>query len=174
MLLTLRGTPFLYQGEELGLENAQVSSAEQVDPGGRDGQRAPLPWEAEAPHGWHGARPWLPFPPQASELSVERQWRDPHSTLHLYRRLLVSRKASAALRLGAWCELPSSPEILAYRRTLDEDERVVCINFADRPLAFEVEGTWQIEVASDGEGEGMPFPGRVLSEQALILARRTD
>ncbi len=172
MLLTLRGTAFMYQGEELGLEDAHIGSGEQVDPGGRDGPRAPLPWEAESPHGWSGAQPWLPFPPQACEHSVERQWRDPDSMLHLYRRLVASRKASLALQLGDWEELPSQPELLAYRRRHEADERIVCINFAAQPQRLQLNGAWRVEVVSEGAGEGADFDGRVDAEHALILAPR--
>ena len=63
LLLTLRGTPFLYAGEELGLEDAVVPPERVVDPGGRDGCRAPIPWTAAPGHGWP-AEPWLPWPPE--------------------------------------------------------------------------------------------------------------
>jgi alpha-glucosidase len=170
MLLTLRGTAFMYQGEELGLEDAYIGPDDRVDPGGRDGPRAPLPWDAEAPHGWHGVRPWLPFPPQAREHSVEQQWRDPHSILHLYRRLLSARKASPALQLGDWEELPSQAELLVYRRRHEGDERLVCINFAAQPQRLQLDRAWRVEVISEGEGEGAPFGGRIDAEQALVLA----
>lgn len=136
LLLTLRGTPFIYQGEELGLEDAVVMALTRVDPGGRDGGRAPLPWTVQAPHGWAGAAPWLPFAPDADALAVEAQERTADSTLALYRRLLACRRASLALRLGAWEELPSHPQVLAYRRHCEGDERLVCINFADSEHTF--------------------------------------
>ena len=63
LLLTLRGTPFLYAGEELGLQDAQVPPERVVDPGGRDGCRAPIPWTTDPGHGWP-AEPWLPWPPE--------------------------------------------------------------------------------------------------------------
>ena len=93
LLLGLRGTPFLYMGEELGLENAEVPRERIVDPGGRDGCRAPVPWEESAPHGWQGGA-WLPFPPDAGRRSVaaERDRRD--SMLALYRHLLNVRRGS--------------------------------------------------------------------------------
>lgn len=169
LLLTLRGTAFIYQGEELGLEDAQVAPGDQVDPGGRDGPRAPLPWEAEAPHGWEGERTWLPFPPDAAERSAERQWQDPTSMLHLYRRLLAVRRASPALRSGDWEELLSPPEVLAYRRRMQADERVVCINFSSRAQQFPLAGRWGIEVVSEGEGEGRLFDGNMEPEQAVVL-----
>src|ERR1700704_4771037 len=86
LLLTLRGTPFLYAGEELGLENAIIPPERVVDPGGRDGCRAPIPWTAAPPHGWEGGEPWLPCPSSPGELSVESLAVDESSILHLYRR----------------------------------------------------------------------------------------
>src|SRR4029079_7633971 len=63
LLLTLRGTPFLYAGEELGLEDAVVPPERVLDPGGRDGCRAPFPWTPRPDHGWGTTDPWLPWPP---------------------------------------------------------------------------------------------------------------
>lgn len=171
MLLSLRGTPFIYQGEELGLEDTQVTPLTQVDPGGRDGSRAPLPWTARAPHGWTGQAPWLPFAPDAEALSVESQASSSESTLSLYRRLLTGRRNSPALRLGRWEELPSHPQVLAYRRQCGDDERLVCINFADCEHSFPLAQAWQVEVASDGNEEGRTFSGRLGPEQAVILRR---
>jgi alpha-glucosidase len=174
MLLTLRGTPFLFQGEELGLANAEITAETQVDPGGRDGARAPLPWLAEPPHGWTGKPPWLPFPPDASALSVQQSTGDPDSTLELYRRLVAERRRSPALSTGDWEELPSPPEVLAYERRAGEDARVVAINFADHPQKLDLEGDWEIVVASDRDGEGDRFTGGLGTEQALLLAPRTS
>ncbi|MCR3750451.1 alpha-amylase family glycosyl hydrolase [Lentzea californiensis] len=169
MLLTLRGTPFLFQGEELGLEDATVAGDDRVDPGGRDGARAPVPWLAAAPHGWDGARPWLPFPPDAAELSAESAAGNAGSPLHLYRRLIAERGRSPALRRGDWEELDTSPEVFAYSRRCDGDERVTVINFADRVVDVALDGRWRVLVASDREGEGEPYSGAVLPEQALLL-----
>ncbi|WLG98193.1 alpha-amylase family glycosyl hydrolase [Pseudomonas sp. FP198] len=171
MLLTLRGTPFIYQGEELGLEDTQVTAQTRVDPGGRDGSRAPIPWTEQAPHGWSGQAPWLPFAADAGQLSVETQERDADSVLALYRRLLACRRKSLALRLGGWEELPSHPQVLAYRRHCEGDERLVCINFADSEHTFPLADSWRVEIASDGADEGQPFSGRLAAEQALILCR---
>ena len=168
MLLTLRGTPFLFQGEELGLEDARISPSRQVDPGGRDGGRAPLPWRRPYPHGWGGAEPWLPFPPDADRLSLEAQEADPDSILHLYRKIIRARRASPALRLGDWEELPSDPNVLAYRRRHHDDERVVCINFSDTPRKVELPGEWRIELATE-PGAAERFDGTVAPEQGFLL-----
>ena len=169
LLLTLRGTPFVFQGEELGLEDAVVLPERQVDPGGRDGCRAPMPWERAAPHGWRGADTWLPFPPDASALSVQAQQEDDESMLNWYRRLLHARRASPALRLGQWEELPGPPEVLAYRRRFGEDQRVVCINFSARAQAQPVPGDWRVQLATESARQGRDYDGLVQAEQGLLL-----
>jgi alpha-glucosidase len=119
LLLSLRGTPFLYAGEELGLEDADVPPDRQVDPGGRDGCRAPIPWDGTPSHGWAGGSDaWLPWPPEASAgRTVAEQRQDPGSMLHLYRRLLSARRGSPALQAGAFSWLDAPDGVLAYHRT---------------------------------------------------------
>jgi alpha-glucosidase len=166
-LLTLRGTPFLYAGEELGLEDAEVPPDRVVDPGGRDGCRAPIPWTEAEGHGW-GPEPWLPFPPEAGPRSAEAQRADPTSVLHLYRRLLAARRASPALRTGDLEVLPSPEAVLAWRRrSLDGDERTVLVNMG--PDTEQLEAPGIVEVASDGRGEGQPFDGRLGPDTAVVL-----
>jgi alpha-glucosidase len=168
MLLSLRGTPFLYMGEELGLEDARVPEERVVDPGGRDGCRSPIPWRAEPPHGW-GREPWLPWSPEAGARSVETQRGAPDSILHLYRRLLAARRGSEALRLGSF-EFMAAPEcLLAYRRRAGSDRRTVIVSFADAPIAFDPGDALRVEVASDGVGEGDRFSGTLGPDQGLIL-----
>ncbi|MEZ5102027.1 MAG: alpha-amylase family glycosyl hydrolase [Thermoleophilia bacterium] len=169
LLLTLRGTPVLYQGEELGLEDADVPPARRIDPGGRDGCRAPIPWEREPPHGWPGAAPWLPWPPDPCGRSVEAQRADPGSFLHLVRRLLATRRASEALRLGA-LELVDAPRgVLAYERRAGDDVRLVLVGFADAAARVPLSGAWRIELASDRADEGEPFDGLLGPDRALVL-----
>ena len=167
LLLTLRGTPFLYAGEELGLEDADVPPERVVDPGGRDGCRAPIPWTADAPHGWAGAEPWLPWPPEPGARSVAAERDDRSSVLHLYRRLLAERHASPALTLGD-CTLLDAPDgVLAYERAEGDDRRVVLVNFTDE--AVPVDATGAVRVSSDGAGEGAPFTGLLAASGAVIL-----
>ena len=168
LLLTLRGTPFLYMGEELGLEDAVVPADRVVDPNDRDGCRAPIPWTVEEDHGW-GADPWLPWPPEAGARSVEALQADEASILHLYRRLLAVRRASPALQRGALTLLASPEGVLVWERSCETDRRTVVLNFSNELRAVEVQGAQNVEVASDGRGEGQPFDGTVAAEQALVL-----
>ena len=168
LLLTLRGTPFLYMGEELGLEDAQVPEDRVVDPGGRDGCRAPIPWERAAPHGWN-ADPWLPFPPDAAERSVEAQRDDPDSVLHLYRRLLAARRDSPALRGGDQRFVDAPDGVLAWRRQGEGDARIVLVNFSSEGRQVASGAGSTIEVASDGRDEGRVFDGTLGPDRALLL-----
>jgi alpha-glucosidase len=172
LLLTLRGTPFMYAGEELGLEDAVVPDDRVVDPGGRDGCRAPIPWTGEPDHGWGTTDVWLPWPPDADERNAEALLADEGSILHLYRRILAARRASVALQVGSMALLDDLPDgVLAWRRTADGgDERVVAVNFTDAPIDLDGLDTLVVEVASDGQGEGKPFSGRLTADQAVILA----
>jgi alpha-glucosidase len=166
LLLGLRGTPFLYQGEELGLEDAEVPEHLALDPGGRDGCRAPIPWTRAEPHGW-GPVPWLPFPPAAVARSAEAQRDDPASVLSLYRTLLAARKASPALQAGRLELLDSPDDVLAFRRVLGADERVVVVHFGDEAASVELQG--QVVVRSSGTGAGEPFDGTVGADEAVVV-----
>jgi len=171
LLLTLRGTPFLYAGEELGLADAEIPPARRVDPGGRDGCRVPLPWTAAPDHGWSGATPWLPWPPEPDARNVETLRSNRGSILHLYRRLLAARGDSPALRRGTCTPLAAPDGVLAFERTLGDDRRVILINFTGelRPCSAAL---GVVAVASDGASEGIAFTG-VLAPDAAVILRPT-
>jgi alpha-glucosidase len=166
LTLGLRGTPFVYAGEELGLLDAEVPDDRVVDPGGRDGCRAPIPWTAAPGHGWPDPA-WLPLPPEAAERSVEAQRQDPASVLHLYRRLLAARRASPALQRGTFAWREAGPDVLAWERVADDDVRIVAVNMGAQEALVPLEGI--VEVASDGAGEGAPFAGRLPPDGAVVL-----
>lgn len=172
LLLTLRGTPFLYQGEELGLEDAVIEAHQRVDPGGRDGCRAPVPWAEAAPHGWEGAEPWLPFPADAGARSVEALQADPGSILHLYRRLLQVRRESPALQLGDWRRLEAESDVLAFERFRGDDRRLVAVNFAAEERPFPFGDGWIVAVGSDGSA-AEAFSGVLMPLQAVVLELRS-
>jgi alpha-glucosidase len=175
LLLTLQGTPFLYQGEELGLLDADVPPARAVDPGGRDGCRAPIPWTGAPDRGWPtsgGTEPWLPFPPEP-ERNHDSLRRDPSSILHLYRRLLALRRRRAALADGDMTLLDGPDGVLAYRRTAGDESVVVLVNFTDRAVevtgdAVGVVGSRAV-LTSDGIDDGSAFRGWLRPDQAVVV-----
>jgi alpha-glucosidase len=136
LLLSLRGTVLLYQGEELGLPEVDLRRDQLRDPvgdlyypvaKGRDGCRTPMPWNADAPNlGFTTGTPWLPLGPAHKPLAVSKQEGVADSTLSFVRAFLAQRKKSAALRLGeiAWTEAPTP--LAAFTRT-HGNERVLCV-----------------------------------------------
>ncbi|HUQ43889.1 MAG TPA: alpha-glucosidase [Candidatus Limnocylindria bacterium] len=128
MLLTLRGTPFLYYGEEIGLRNLAIPNRQALDPPARraswlfpwwnrDQARGPMPWSRAAGGGFTSGKPWLPLPPDAATRNVSRESSDPASILRWYRALLGLRRETPALHQGAQELLDSrDPDVLAYVR----------------------------------------------------------
>ncbi|WP_127996332.1 alpha-glucosidase family protein [Piscinibacter defluvii] len=135
--LSLRGSACLYQGDELGLPEAEIAFEDLQDPygiamwpefKGRDGCRTPMPWEASAPDlgfGSGAARPWLPLAEAHRALAVDRQEADAGSLLRHYRQLLAWRRTQPALLHGEMDLLPVHPQVLAYVRR-HAGERVLC------------------------------------------------
>ncbi|MEJ0045460.1 MAG: alpha-amylase family glycosyl hydrolase [Rhodospirillales bacterium] len=117
LLTTLRGTAFLYQGQELGLPQAELPVEARRDPEGRDGCRTPMPWTGGVPcAGFSTVAPWLPIPREHLPLSVAAQEADPDSLLHWVRRFLAWRRTQPALIDGEirFLELPEP--LLGFER----------------------------------------------------------
>ncbi|MEX2291968.1 MAG: alpha-amylase family glycosyl hydrolase [Mycobacteriales bacterium] len=164
LLLALPGSYYLYQGEELGLEEVDVPDDRRQDPvwlrtggarPGRDGCRTPMPWSACEPgFGFSTGEPWLPFAADSAALAVEVQRRDPASTLSAYRRLLAARRALLQDDLGGdvvFLEL--GPDLLAFRR----GSLLAVLNTAGEPVQVELEGK-----LLEATAEGAETDGRVL------------
>ena len=137
VLVCLRGTIFLYQGEELGLPQAKVPFDRLRDPfaiaaytggSGRDGARTPMPWTADgAGAGFSSAEEtWLPIDDAHRPLAADRQEDDPASMLNFTRGLLRLRRGSAALRIGSVSMVEAPEGVLAFERTQGE-ERLLCL-----------------------------------------------
>jgi len=171
LLLTLRGTPFLYAGEEIGMQDAEIPANRVVDPGGRDGCRAPIPWDGSATHGWVSAEPWLPWAPDPDTRNVDSQQADPDSILHLYQRILAERRRSPALHAGDLRLLDGLPEsVLGYERTDGDDRRAVLINFSPEPVELELDRPGlTVAVSTERTAEQQPWPGRLSPDEAVIL-----
>jgi alpha-glucosidase len=136
LLLTLRGSVCLYQGEELGLPEADLPFAALRDPfgiafwpefRGRDGARTPMPWQHAAPHAGFGAgTPWLPVLDAHRALAVDVQEKDPHSVLRFARAMLGARRATPALAAGALEPLDLPAPLLGFDR-VSPHMRVRCV-----------------------------------------------
>ena len=180
LLLTLRGTPFLYYGEEIALRNLSIPNSEAADPPARrasflfpwwnrDQARGPMSWNAGQGAGFSAGRPWLPLAPDFSRRNVDSQTRDPASVLNAYRQLLRLRRSMPALRAGAQELLAQDDaEVLAYLRTSGDSAAFVALNFASRPATLSVPPArsgrpWRVAFSTTGRG-----PGEVVSESATL------
>lgn len=178
VLLTLRGVPFLYQGDELALEDAEVPADRVVDPGGRDGCRAPLPWTSAPGCGWPDPA-WLPLPPDAAALSIAAQREDPASALHLTRRLIALRAAQEVLVRGTQRVLGTDDGIpagvLGLERRLGDARAVTLAAMTSGAVSLPAfaDGTWTVAAESAGAGarEGSAFDGRLEADTAVVLTR---
>jgi alpha-glucosidase len=141
MLLTLRGTPFVYYGEELGLENAHVPEEKLQDPArlygiGRDPERTPMQWTSDGGFSAPGVEPWLPY--GDLRLNSADEMRDPSSMLSFYRRLIWFRRSSDALRFGSYSPVETPEGIFAYRREHGSQRLLVVLNFLDAAADFDL------------------------------------
>ncbi len=142
--LSLRGSVLMYQGEELGLTEAELSEAQLRDPfgialwpefRGRDGSRTPMPWVASAAHGgFSTGAPWLPMPAAHRDLAVDVQEQDSDGLLHAWRRCLAYRQAHPALRRGGLRLLDLPPPLVGFVRH-DAAENIYCLfNLSAEPV----------------------------------------
>ena len=146
LLLTLRGTPTIYYGEEIGMVDVPIAPDEVQDPAekrepgkglGRDPERTPMPWDASPGHGFTSGKPWLPFGSQGTDVAAQDA--DPQSMLNLYRRLIELRKASPALLHGAVAEVRAEGAVLSYERRTAEQRVAVHLNLGEAAQSLAVE-----------------------------------
>jgi alpha-glucosidase len=149
--LTLRGTPIMYYGEEIGMENNNPTRKEDVrDPigktgwpaeKGRDGERTPMQWNTATNAGFSNQDPWLPVPPSYATHNVASESKDPNSVLNVYKKVLALRHTSAALREGTYTALnEDDPNVMSYLRSYKGKAVLVVLNMSDsvRTVKFDL------------------------------------
>lgn len=162
MLHGMQGTPYIYQGEELGMTNIRLDIdqyvdveirnyyREQMEKGadqqkvmesiwarGRDNARAPMQWTSGKNAGFTEGTPWLPVNANHETISVEAEWNDPNSVFRFYQKLIALRKQYPVFRDGTFSLLyPEDKKIFAYTRETEDEQLLVVCNFSDETLPF--------------------------------------
>jgi alpha-glucosidase len=188
LLLTLRGTPTFYYGDELAIGHVEIAPGRIRDPWairepevgvGRDPSRTPMQWDASTFAGFSTHEPWLPLTPDYEIRNVATMKNDETSMLSLVHRLLHYRREHAALSQGAWRLLSADGNVLAYERYADDDRIFVVLNFSADPQAWSVPlsiATQKIEVqvalstCCDRRGEIVGSLVALRASEGLLIA----
>jgi alpha-glucosidase len=173
LLLTLRGTPTIYYGDEIAMKEAAIARDQVRDPLGknvsgrslgRDGCRTPMQWDGTTHAGFSTGNPWLPLGGTFDKDSTADQRRDKTSILHLYRRLIDLRRKRAALLFGSYGTVLADGNLLVFTRELGRERLLIALNFGDKPTAANLasgELAGRLLVSSAGDSEGEPVRGSV-------------
>jgi alpha-glucosidase len=174
LLLTLRGTPTMYYGDEIGMSDVDVPPERQQDPArfdgpgrGRDPQRTPMRWDATANGAFTTGEPWLPLGTDLATVNVAAQTGAEGSLLELYRRLLALRRAEPALSVGKWELLGARGDLLAYARVAGDRRLVVALNLGNAPIAAELPGVGGGQILLSTRPDRA---GELVHDAALLLA----
>jgi alpha-glucosidase len=174
MMMTLRGTPFIYYGEEIGMRDAAIPEGRKRDPVGRDGCRTPMQW-SDAPNGGFStaSNTWLPSGDYAA-VNVARQLTDERSMLSLYRRLIRLRRDDPALREGRFRLDSEAPDdCLVFHREVPGRHLVIALNFAAEPREISARGGRVIFGTDlDRTGEKIDAAIQLRGDEALIVEAR--
>lgn len=153
-LLTMRGTPCIYQGSEIGMTNVAFTNPDDfrdeestryiaengwnektqkaLHTQSRDNVRTPMQWSAEPAAGFSTANPWINVNPNYTEINITAAELDPNSTLHYFRKLIALRKSTPVLRSGDYLDLlPEHEQLYLYRRSTPNQDCLVILNFSD-------------------------------------------
>ena len=178
LLLTLRGTPTLYYGDELGMRNANIPPESIRDPQGlrgghsRDPERTPMRWDGSARAGFTMGEPWLPIGEDVTRVNVAAQQADPRSMLELHRRLLALRRAEAALTAGRWAGIAAAGDLLAYERIGGAERFAVALNLGDGETDADIQGRRgriALSTALDRDGERASDRVRLRANEGVVI-----
>ena len=179
LLHMMKGTPYIYQGEELGLTNTPVASIEELDDiesinmyhdrvsrgfsvesimtslnaKGRDNARRPIPWTAEQNGGFTTGTPWLALNPNYKEMNVEEELKNPDSVFYTYQKLIQLRKDHPIVVWGDYELLNTSSNVFSYYRTLGEERWLTVVNLSDFEEEISVDARFNKVVVTNTEDE---------------------
>ena len=180
LLLTLRGTPTLYYGDELGLMDVHIppdkvhDPYEKKQPGlglGRDPQRTPMQWDDTAGAGFTSGTPWLPFTDDRMQRNVAAQREHPRSILTLYRRLIALRHEREALNVGDYHARRRKDDVLAYERHWAGERLLIALNMRDRSARVSFLGSARVLLSThlDRDGETIDQTTELRPNEGLVL-----
>ena len=173
LLLTLRGTPTIYYGDEIGMQDVPIPPERVQDPWeknlpglglGRDPERTPMQWDASPHAGFTTGDPWLPVADDFARVNVAAERDDPGSLLRFHRRLSALRRAEPALSVGTWTPVDAEGDVLAYLREAEGTRFLVALNLGGSAAELRMEsalGTGTVVLGTHAEREGEEVEGRV-------------
>ena len=172
LLLTLRGTPTIYYGEELGMEDVDIPQDKIMDPQAlnepgvgrsRDPERTPMQWDDSKNAGFTEGEPWLLLMKNYEKLNVAKQLQEKGSMLHLYRDLLYFRRKEPALHVGDYVPVPAAVDLLAYIRKYGNTRFLVVLNLGNSEKIFEPEKKWEgtVVLSTHGDQDGIEFKNKI-------------
>jgi alpha-glucosidase len=184
LLLTLRGTPTVYYGDEIGMPQVAIPPDRVRDPFernvpgigcGRDGARTPMQWDATVHAGFSAVEPWLPIAPGHASSNVERERLDAASIYSLHRRLIALRRRSAALRDGAYRPIVARGDLLLYVREVAGERILVGLNLGQAKIDVtfpERQLRGEILVSSGADRDGSKCDGDLTlrADEGVVLA----
>ncbi len=182
LLLTLRGTPTIYYGDEIGMHDVPIPPGAVQDPFeknvpgiglGRDPERTPMQWDASPQAGFSDAIPWLPLADDYQRFNVATERDEPSSMLSLYRQLIELRRKEPALAVGAYAPRGVHDDLLAYERR-DADRRfLIVLNLGHEPHQFTLQpgehGTVTLTTQLDREGEVVDGEIELRADEGVVV-----
>jgi alpha-glucosidase len=181
LLLTLRGTPTLYYGDEIGMEQVAIPPGRIRDPiewivpgSGRDGCRTPMQWD-DGPHaGFSTGEPWLPLSDTFREVNVARDRDDDGSLYQLVRRLIRLRRASPALLSGSYRPIVAAGDLLLYVRTCGGHRLLIALNLGSEPAAVSLPsdtlaGRVLVSSFADRDGEPVAATTDLRGDEGVVI-----
>jgi alpha-glucosidase len=184
LLLTLRGTPTMYYGDEIGMVNVPIPPHRVQDPFeknvpgigvGRDPERTPMQWDAGPHAGFTTVEPWLPVSDNSAVVNVQAQEGDPTSILTLYKELLALRREHRALSEGDYYPIAMAGDLLAYMRRAADEAFLVALNLGGEPYAMSMRqlglrGRVRLSTYLDRKDEVLEGDVNLRADEGLIVA----
>lgn len=180
LLFTLRGTPIMYYGDEIGMHDVDIPAdriqdmKENTMPGySRDPQRTPMQWNEHPYAGFSEVEPWLPVADDYQQRNVEKEKKDPDSMLSFYKRLIELRQQEHALQVGDITDVELQGQLMLYKRLYNDTKMLIMINFGKQKSSYEpeehLEGKIIFSSLKKMEGQQLSHTIDVAAEEAVVL-----